>query len=434
MKLKPVVASLVMLGLMAPAFAKSSMASQQAVIDQNAVTSPVCSEGWFNRITVGGLGSVVGLFGNHDPAGMYTDIGSSTDLYVNNVNLLVNANLSCWSKATVNLAYFGSPDYFTRMEDSGAGGAFSNKSGKLGALRRISHNVVADEAYVTIGNLAKYPFYAKIGKGYVPFGVYSNPYTPYQIMSPAQILAQTNAVSAVAGVTTDFGFYGSASAFRDSSVYPRGSSVGNIRNFSAQVGYYDHLDAFNVPNGHVNFALSYIKNLWGSQFFSPDRPGRHTWFENASTATNGASQIDPAAGLNLHADFAYKAFSMFADYTGALQSMATATSSKFWGANVNADYAFKTLDRDSHFGLGMQWSGNGKWFGVSAVTATVTDPSTVDFMRIIPKWRFVGEYGVNIFKNTDLNFVFAHGKSYDFVTAPVSRNSTLGLARLNFQF
>ncbi|HBS52249.1 MAG TPA: hypothetical protein DEA62_04645, partial [Coxiellaceae bacterium] len=123
MKLKPVVASLVMLGLMAPAFAKSSMASQQAVIDQNAVTSPVCSEGWFNRITVGGLGSVVGLFGNHDPAGMYTDIGSSTDLYVNNVNLLVNANLSCWSKATVNLAYFGSPDYFTRMEDSGAGGA-----------------------------------------------------------------------------------------------------------------------------------------------------------------------------------------------------------------------------------------------------------------------------------------------------------------------
>ena len=432
MKLKPVVASLVMLGLMAPAFAKSSVASQQAVIDQNAVLSPVCSDGWFNRITVGGLGSIVGLYGNHDPAGMYTDIGSSTDLYINNVNLLVNANLSSWSKATVNLAYFGAPEYWGRMEVSS-----STKSTKPGAIRYIDHRVAVDEAYVTIGNLAKYPFYVKVGKGYVPFGVYTDPYTPYQIMSPAQMLAQVNAVSAIAGVTTDFGFYGNVSAFRDSSIYPAGSNTGNIRNFSAQLGYYDNLDAFNVPNGHVNFALSYIKNLWGSQFFSPDRPGRHTWSENVSGAAGGDSQIDPTGGISAHADFAYKAFSMFADWTGALQGMVSNAvfpkSSKFWGANVNADYAFKTLDRDSHFGVGMQWSGNGQWFGAPDVGGSI-NPATTDFTRIIPKWRFVGEYGVNIFKNTDLNFVFAQGKGYDFTTDPVSRTSTLGLVRLKFQF
>src|SRR3990172_9133990 len=158
MKLKPVVASLVMLGLMAPAFAKSSVASQQAVIDQNAVLSPVCSDGWFNRITVGGLGSIVGLYGNHDPAGMYTDIGSSTDLYINNVNLLVNANLSSWSKATVNLAYFGAPNYWEKMEEDRSSSNNPNtKSTKPGAMRNIDHRVAVDEAYVTIGNLAKYP-------------------------------------------------------------------------------------------------------------------------------------------------------------------------------------------------------------------------------------------------------------------------------------
>ena len=66
MKLKPVVASLMMLGLMAPAaFAKVSLLSQKAVIDQNSPVMPLCATNWSNRVQVGGKGSIVGLFGNH---------------------------------------------------------------------------------------------------------------------------------------------------------------------------------------------------------------------------------------------------------------------------------------------------------------------------------------------------------------------------------
>jgi hypothetical protein len=37
-----------------------------------------------------------------------------------------------------------------------------------------------------------------------------------------------------------------------------------------------------------------------------------------------------------------------------------------------------------------------------------------DWTRVIPKWRLLVEYKVNLFKNTDLSIVGAHGKSNDF--------------------
>lgn len=455
MKLKPVVASLVMLGLMTPAFGKGSAASQQAVIDQNSVISPVCSEGWAHRITVGGLGSLVGVTGNHDPSGAFTNANNSSDLYANNLNLLVNADLSNWSKATLNLAYFGSPVMW------GTSGALVTPQSNV-----KMHTIAASEAYVQISDLKKYPFFLVVGKKYVPFGDYSDPYVPYQLMSPAQMLAQTNAPVVVLGVTTDFGFYGNAFAFRGVT-RPEGSSAGNIRNFGFKLGYYDNLAAFNLPNSHLNFAVSYINNLWDSEVFSPDAQPQLAWglgskyngdssgYKTNHPAWSGESNsdntktygynIDPASGLSVHADFTFKAFTMSANWVGALKKMVNSTystnkydSSKFWGADVNADYAFKTLNRDSHLGAGIQWSGNGAWFGDNNCGIT-------DWTRIIPKWRLVGEYKINIFKNTDLGLAVAHGKSYDFVNIAAgndgyraddktgSLNTTVGLARLMIQ-
>ncbi len=445
MKLKPVVASLVMLGLMTPAFAKSTLASQQAIVDQNSALSPVCSEGWFNRISVGGIGSIVGIAGNHDPAGSFTYLNNGSDLYVNNFNLLVNANLSSWSKASLNLAYLGAPIPWNNM--------FITKQKEVGhstfAYRQIRHTIVADEAYVTIGDLTKYPFYAVFGKKYIPFGNYVDPYVPYQIMSPTQALSQTNAVAGIVGVTTNFGFYANVFAFRGDT-YPVGSSTGNIRNFGGLVGYYDNLEAFNVPNAHVNVNLGYIHNLWDSQVFSPNvepswalGEGSSNWTTKINHPVNSFGkkyEIDPIGGVSVHGDLAYKAFSMSANFVTAVKKMVDANyssqsdSSRFWGADVNAEYAFKTLEHDSHIGAGVQFSGNGAWFGDNKKGIT-------DWCRIIPKWRLLGEYKVNLFKNTELDLVVAHGKSYEFAPSTAAqsgdvaghRNATVGLARLMVQ-
>lgn len=480
MKLKPVVASLCMLGLLAPVFAKGSLVAQQAVIDQNSPITPLCTEGWTNRISVGGMGSIVANVGNHDPAGFFTAINNSSDLYVNNFNLLINAKLSSWSKVSANIAYLGAPIPWNNMQSTGRGQTEQvwrpgeerptrvAVADSQWSYRRIKHSIVADEAYVTIGDLAKYPFYFVVGKKYVPFGDYTDPYTPYQIMSPTQMLSQTNAVTAIVGLSTNFGLYGSLYALKGET-YPVGSSTGNIRNFGAKIGYYDHLDTFNIPNAHVNFALSYIHNLWDNEIFTPNPETKYEWLEKIGVNNNndGAVKInhpvtvsadkeygiDPVDGISLHADLAYKAFSMSANFVSAIKKMVDtnystkADSSKFWAADVKADYAFKTLDRESQLGAGIQWTGNGSWFGDNVKGIT-------DWCRIIPKWRLLGEYKINLFKNTDLDLVVAHGKSYDFVSTdyvdggrrPVnvsgnpdtepkgSRNTTVGLARLMVQF
>lgn len=427
MKLKPVVASLVVLGLMTPAFAKSTLLSQQAVIDQNSVIAPLCTEGWFNRIRVGAAGSIAGIIGNHHPAGAFTVNGNNSDLYINDFKLLLEGTLSSWSKVNFNLAYLGAPIQWNKMEP--------NKEN-----RYVRHSIVADEAYVTIADLAKYPFYFIAGKKYLPFGDYQDPHTPWQIMSPAQMLAQTNAVTAIAGVSSDFGLYASLFGYRGETA-PKDSKNGNIRGFGGKIGYYDNLESFNVPNAHVNFALSYIHNLWDSMAFSPNTEPQWGWIEkDSSKAKNNHpaedySEIDPVGGVSVHGDLAYKAFSMSANFVTAVKKMvddetylaSQKNSSRFWGADVNADYSFKTLDHNSSLGAGVQFSGNGAWF-------TDNTDGTTDWARMIPKWRLLAEYKVNLFKNTDLSLIVSHGKSYDFVNSddkdPKSRNATLGLARL----
>lgn len=456
MKLKPVVASLVMLGLMTPAFAKSSLTAQQAIIDSNSVISPVCSEGWFNRVSVGGVGSVVGITGNHDPAGTFTYLNNGSDIYVNDFSLLVNANLSSWSKATFNLAYLGAPVPWNQI---GQVVAPSSGAPFQASYRYIKHSIVADEAYVQIGKLSEYPFFFVFGKKYIPFGEYTDPHTPYQIMSPVQALTQANAVTAIAGLTTNFGLYGSVYAFRGNT-YPLNSQVGVIRNFGGKIGYYDNLEQLNVPGAHVNVNLSYLNNLWDTDVFSPNTEPQWTWYETGGNTTGlnvknnhpvlayatlnnstGKSEysIDPIGGIALHGDFAYKAFTLSANFASAIKKMVLPTysekaeSSRFWAADVGATYSFKTLERNSNLGAGIQWTGNGSWFGDNALGLT-------DWVRIIPKWRLLGEYKINLFKNTDLGLVVAHSKSYDFisgtsVTEPAgARNTTLGLARLMVQF
>lgn len=400
MKLKPVVASLVVLGLMTPAFAAKKHKGvtheefKQAVMQQNSVTSIVCPKDWFNRISIGGDGSVVGSIVSNNNGDLFKADKNTTDLYLNNFNLLVNANLSDWTKATLN-----------------AGVVSSNT-----LLSSTDNHVIADEAYVTFANLQKAPFYVTVGKKYLAFGEYSDPYTQVAIMSPAQMLAQTNAVGVNVGVASDFGLYADIFGAKGNTD-PVGSTSKNVRLYGGRLGYAGHLTGLNMPNAHINVATSYISNLWDSQIV------------NKYLATK---KVDAVGGVGMHADFAYEAFSMYADWVGAVKNMVSSVystdSSKLWGANVNAAYAFNTFNRNSFIDLGMQWSNNGNFIANNAYSSVLT---------VIPKWRLTAEYQVNVFKNTDIGLVVAHGKSYDFTNSSGNSDSnktTVGLARLMFQF
>lgn len=424
LKLKPVVASLVLLGLMSPAFAHDHsakmMASQDAVVNQNSLINEVCTDKWFDRITIGGAASVVGILGNTDLPGQFSQTTSGSDLYVNNANLLVDATLSKWSKAAVSLTYLGAPSAFTRTTDAQA------------TINSGNNQVYVDEAYVIFADFAKYPLFTKIGKTYVPFGEYNDQFVPWQVESPAQMLSMTNGPTAIVGVVSDFGFYLSLFGLKGSTA-PFNSTTNNIRNFGGKIGYHDNLSRFESPNTNFNINLSYIRNIWDSEFFTPNSGS--PWGTSSTTAQRNA-----VGGLGIHVDMSYKAFSAYADWVGALKDMYPAftmtptvrysDSSKFWGGNVNAAYAFETLSHDSSIGAGIQFSGNGQWFATTG--AASHGAGFYDY--IIPKWRGLAEYKVNLFKHTDLSLMYAHSKSYDFAVEGNSRNTNVGLARLGVKF
>jgi hypothetical protein len=429
MKLKPVVASLIAMGIMAPAFAvdkAESVLAQQSILDQNSPVNKFCSEGWFNRIAVGGAASVVGIMGNHDLPGSFTTTSNGSDLYVNNANLLIDATLSSWSKASLNLAYVGVPNAFKMRTDNAASNDYS-----------VEHRVYADEVYVTFADFTKCQAFAKIGKAYVPFGEYNDVYVPWQIESPAQMISQANGPTAIIGMASDFGFYASVFALKGAT-HPYGSNANNIRNFGAKMGYRDNLGRFSSPDTAVNLNVSYLRNMWDGEFFNT----------NSNPASiSGGNANDPArdavGALAVHLDMSYKALSVYADWAGALKNMAStyyatktdaapvtyAGGSKFWGANVNAAYAFETLERDSSLGAGIQFSGNGQWFTTTGATQT---GGAGLFDYLIPKWRALGEYKVNLVKHTDLSLVYAYSKSYDFSNN--ARSTNVGLARLGVRF
>jgi hypothetical protein len=446
MKLKPVVASLVVLGVMSPVFADpgKAVSYQQSIIDQNSIVNTVCTEKWFNRVTLGGRGSVIGIYGDTNlPGSFVKTLGGSSDIYVNDAILLVGADLSSWAKFNFNLGYTGAPS-FARM--------YADSSKIEHSAYYTSHNVYVDEAYVNFADFSKLPLYLKVGKSYLPFGEYNDPYVPWQIESPAQMLSQANGPAAILGIASDFGLYASVFAFKGmSSPYDAAKAnqiaSSKIRNWGAKMGYKGNLGVFESPNTNYNINVSYLRNVWDTDFFMPDY---------TSSTSASLPPRDEVGAIAAHIDLAYQQFSMYADWVGVVKNLADSyywysstgyykdsyvKNSKFWGANVNAAYAFETLNHDSSFGAGVQFSGNGQWFADNNITfgsSAASDAGTYKY--VIPKWRILAEYKINLCKYTDLGLVYSHGKSYENVAPVVGTSVTngvsenVGYARLAVKF
>ena len=88
-----------------------------------------------------------------------------------------------------------------------------------------------DEAYVTVGNLSKYPVYTTIGRQYVPFGVYDrHPIEP----TLTQYLTQTQATAAKLGFVMPLGLYGAVYTFRGQSSNYFNNVRYNVNNLEAK--------------------------------------------------------------------------------------------------------------------------------------------------------------------------------------------------------
>lgn len=424
MKLKSVVASMLALGLASGVAlaatktttvktttvslaefnaVKDQVAQMQAVLNQNHTggalkNDPSLAQDWFNRVTVSGQVDVDG-FWNSNQYLRKEGSHSANGVEVPNANLFIDAQVNDWVKAhisaragsSVNREALG--NFYSAIYEKGLG---------------------FDEAYVTVANFAQSPFYFRAGQQYVPFGDY-NP----QAITPSltQMLSEANQAAAQAGFVMANGFNGAVYAFNGKN--EAGDDKHRTADFGVNLGY---AGAYNDVN--YKLGVGYINNMADLDY-----------------VYNGLKQVtDKVDALSLNGSVKVAAFDVNAHYVTALtgingkdlkanylgQVLKNATNIKPSAWDINAGYNFDTAGHDSRIGIGYERSKDATLVGKDTNFATVG--------LGMPEQRYVAQYDVNLWKNTDLGFQVYHDRDYDKSEGGSDNTATTGVVRLSVKF
>lgn len=421
MKLKPIIASMMLLGLAAPAFAddysaaataptqsqldimKAQLSKMDALVNQNNM-SGWQQDGWSNRITISGMMNVDAWAANNVPVFRNRAIGSlignssqrPSNIDVDNANLIVDALANDWTTVHFDLLY----------------AANTSTAFTYGDNSNTAEHPTFDEGYVTIANFTESPFFFRAGREYVPFGVYDR----YPIVTdPTQLLSQTQATAAQAGFVVPMGFYGSVYGFRglfESGNFPTRPQV---QNWGADLGwaYADSLYSAKLDAGYIN-------NMDDVQYIA-NGPGFGTGYFNR------------VSGLALSADGSAWNFDAALRYVTALQDFSAANINDStiaggggakpaaWGAELG--YSFPVLAHQNRVAFGYQGTHNTPSLAVLPVGSFG-----------LPESRFYGNYVVNVSKWTDIGLEVYHDRDYSTGNSGTGDSATVGVLQLGVKF
>jgi hypothetical protein len=418
MKLKPIVASMAFLAIgtanaayhsapMQVAASNAKVAKLQAELDRNQ--NPYYAEAdWFNRITLSGLVQAYGVIADQDqfslngPVRFPTD-GSRfmSDIYLSRANVYVDADVNKWTSTHIALnsnGIFGG-------EATDSYGALYDES----AFRKFG---IVDEANIVMGNFDESPIYARVGRFYARYGWYQRNVIPATL---TQMLTQTQVNGVEIGFADVSGFNGSAAAFRGLRQHITGKTT--VNNFTAQLGY-------GMDQGVWGGAMSvdFIYNMVDVNAISQtviDNHGGDLYHNNT------------APGLSVDLKAHYTQFDFVGSYTTALAKFGssdlpyeTATRRAFPSAFlVGLGYSFPMAGYDSHLGVNYQMS-----FQTSGVPGQANGIVTG-----MPEYRVQGDYNVNVWKNTDLQFTVHWDRDTD-TPQGTGRNVVAGLIGVSAKF
>lgn len=201
-----------------------------------------------------------------------------------------------------------------------------------------------DQAFVTVGNLQKYPLYLMVGKGYLPFGsfagngVWSNSITTNDFR-----MSQANQIN--------LGFYQNGLTLNIAGTNGGGANGVTTADGDLSVMVYNANYAANInKNWNYSVGASYINDLRGTESAVGDA------YETSSTSLtggeNGAYDFNGALG--------YKAVSLNAEYASTTKSAtyngASTGKISSWMTTVN--YAPTLWGQETTFSLGYSKSYN----------------------------------------------------------------------------
>jgi hypothetical protein len=463
MRLKPVCASIILLGLSGTAFAAtnsnvdvqnqlSGMQSQinqmEQTINQNnggtqsgggtALQRKLAScPNWYDSISVSGLINVDGILssrraefiqGNEGGPNHFFGDRSGSDLALDNADLFVDAQVNSWTKAHIGLNYQNNNNnnfldntksFFDddRVIDNDQG---TNNS----LIIKPWMGSLIDEAYVTFGDFCRSPFYFRVGKQYVNFGNYDRFAT---VPTFTQLLSQTNETAATLGFVMN-GFYGSIYGFRglpsrtDNSTSAYGKTV-NVNNWGANFGW-----SMQNQDSSLNLQAGYLNNMADVDYVSAS-----TDFWNGGGLLSSTGYVTPVGAVSLDATGSLGMFDADVHYVTATDRFDRTeiniyggpfgTPSTTRGAEpsalvVGVGATTMISNHKSRFGLDYQYS----WEALDVG------------MYGIPQARLEGTFDVNVSKNVNVGLYVYHDQDYSTGKGGTGRGATTGVLHLGVMF
>lgn len=252
-------------------------------------------------------------------------------------------------------------------------------------------DVVIDEAFITIGNSKKTPFYLSAGRMYVPFGNF----TTFMISDPLTLeMAETQESAVQVGYGSEnwhsalYAFNGDTSEGDDSST---------IEQYGAHVGY-----SFAEQSWNVAVDTSYTSSLFDSDLLAEE-------FGEAAVAG------DYIPGFGVQGILGIGNVTLIGEYIAALEDLdIEGEKINPYTFNVEGAIVVELLGHETAFALA--WQGS------------------EDLVNILPEQRFMASVGISLFEDTALTLEYTYDQDYDEHDGGSDDNSKSLTAQLAYEF
>lgn len=344
----------------------------------NSGNEPQTTNKWYQHFALSALVNVDGAYHTRPYFGVGNRETATSQFFgLGTANIAGSAHFGNWLSGRVSVLYQNSKSPAVRNSDT-----------YIGAYK----HVVFDQAYITLANFARTPYFFRIGQEYAPFGRYQR--YPMTNTLP-QVLSQTNAPIAQFGFVTENGFYGSLYALNGVHKFNR-SKGAHIENGGFTIGFkkmikqmsFDIGVAYLINMSDVDAIRTIIKDKDGYRDKVPAISAYINVF--AGPFEIGVQQVAATKRFDV-SEYAY-------NVSSTVQEGAKPSAGK-----VNAEYSFLTFTHHSNLNVSYQWSSEAH---NTAVDVLPTDPTA------LPKRRISVTYGVNLVKH--LAGYFQVYRDYDY--------------------
>jgi hypothetical protein len=279
------------------------------------------------------------------------------------------------------------------------------------------------QGYIFVGDLERFPLFAKLGKQFVNYGQYViHPITRSMTQVMTETL-QTAAQGSFISGWNGFDFHGSIFAFEntmgqvdDDDALIIGADGHQHTNYGGQIGFGRLNDQFGFDVG-----VGYIYDMVGVN----DVAYAVTMFRNGEVGDDGTYE-KRVNGLTVYGLLNTGPFSLSGHYVTALQhfdSLDLGSSdddsdddgAKPWAFDVTGAYNFNYWGKAQNLYVGYQQSGD-------AVNL------------LLPESRWTAGYGIDVMKNTNLTIEYSHDSDYDEDDGGTGEDSNRVAIRLGVKF